>query len=525
MLLTDTGNAIMGIVHSGLITKRLAGVMPIALILAFTTPVWSLAFAADSANSEIDSEESSVELSNRTARQLDFFDQQIATIETELGPFDPALLEPLQGLTELLMESGDFEQVNDILNRRLQLIRIAEGPASLTQLSTLKELINNNIRLSRWQELTANFENIHFIHSQNSETNTLTLLETKNAVRAWHNTAIYLDEPGSRIRHFLESRQLQRQLLREAEESFGEDSPALIPWLYQGAIEQYRVVVFITSQDELGTQAKDYIVRPEQRPVSNYLREGLNIVKRIRQIVETLGDPEAEAMAMIYEADFQMLMDLGTAARLYRAAMDKFEEAAIDSEKIANFFARPVVLPVAQYHLSIDAAVAAQTAYGYVVTPGQDGDDTVHLGDYIAWNESLPVARRPEIPEYASSVTTQLRRVDLEFNISSRGGSENAQGYPVGAGFASSQTRCPGCAEDHAISTQIRSTKVAPNPSCNDAVFISAAVVIASQPDPNQRRLAEQPSAAATATPSANFPQLEISGTLADTVSAQTTAA
>jgi len=38
------------------------------------------------------------------------------------------LLESLQGLTEVLIEAGEFEDVDDVLERRLLLLRTIEGP-------------------------------------------------------------------------------------------------------------------------------------------------------------------------------------------------------------------------------------------------------------------------------------------------------------------------------------------------------------------------------------------------------------
>ena len=110
--------------------------------------------------------------------------------------------------------------------------------------------------------------------------------------------------------------------------------------------------------------ARDDILVRERRQPGNYLREGLNIVKRIRKITEATGNAEAQAMAMIYDADFQMLLGLGTAAKLYRSAKEKLNEAGISEERVEAFFARPVVLPETQFYTSLDQALASQIEYG-----------------------------------------------------------------------------------------------------------------------------------------------------------------
>lgn len=392
------------------------------LMLAFILMQWQHVIAADAALVNEAIEESAIEISNRLTERMDLYREQIGNLETEFGPFDRALLEPLQSLTELIIETGDLVEVDRILKRRLQLIRTTDGPESLTQFSTLAELIRNDIRRNRWQEVTETFEHIYWLQSQDPDAEISTVLEARNAIIAWHFTAIYIDDPNRRTRHFRDAAEIYRQLLRTAQSEFGEESPALIPWLYQDALELFRVKAFFESKDELGGQARRDIVWLESR------RHGLNQVKRIRRIVELMDDPEAEAMAMIYEGDFLMLLEIGTAPRQYRNAMEKLEEAGIDREKVEAFFARPQVLPAPEFYFSMDEALAAQDAYGYTVEPGgEDSDDVIHMGDFVAWNESLPYAGRPEIPELASSVSRELYAVDVTFSIDSVGNVRTAR--------------------------------------------------------------------------------------------------
>ena len=66
--------------------------------------------------------------------------------------------------------------------------------------------------------------------------------------------------------------------------------------------------------------------------------------------------------------------------------------------------------------------MSAQAADGYVYTEGEDGEDPkIHLGNYIAWNESVPFTPMPNRPNMLSDVELGLTRVDTKFRISSRG--------------------------------------------------------------------------------------------------------
>ena len=399
---------------------------------------------AESAVVEEQSEESALQGRIRRQQQMELFNQQIAELESEFGPYDYRLQEPLRGITSLLVEAGDFEEVGSNLNRRLQLMHTSEGLYSLNQLPIIAEHITNDLRQQQWRSVTERFEYIHLIQTQN-DVDSSTLINSLNDVRAWHLAAIYTDEPRRRIEHFLDSTEIQSNIISLAEKEFGEESEMLIPWLYEKAVEQHRVFAFLNSMDELGYDAARHISSREDRAAPSYLREGLQIVERIQDITETMNNPEAHAMAMLYVGDFQMLRReqttsrfggrvasrrRGIAGRTYRRAMDMLREAGISEERIEAFFARPVVLPVAQFHLSLDAAIAQQEYSGYRVeasTENETGpDDAIHLGDFIALNESLPFARRPEPPELALPIATEPNAVvELRFRIDSVGKSRS----------------------------------------------------------------------------------------------------
>ena len=406
----------MEVVQTEFESRSPFGLISLCLLLGWALLQAQNVTAADSAPGNNEIEDSALAFNTRLSEQRALFNQQIDSLEFEFGPFDQTLLEPLRSLTDLAIEAGDFEDAGGIINRRLQLIRIAEGPQSLAQSDTLADLIRNDIRRNRWQEVTESFEHLHWLHAQNPDVNASSILKALSATVAWHYTAMYLDEPRLRIRHFQGATELVRQLIDLAEVRYGEDSPELIPWLYQDALERYRVRRLFESKDELGAQAKSAITRLDSQ------REGLNQVKRIRRLAESMDDPEAEAMALVYEADFQMLLGIRTAPRLYQAAMEKLEEAGVDRKKVEAFFARPLVLPESDFYFSIDEALAAQTIYGYTVgAQAEDTDDVIHLGDFIAWDESLPALRRPEIPELASTVGRELYAVEVRFTINSIG--------------------------------------------------------------------------------------------------------
>lgn len=400
----------------------------ISLISSLAMLQWQISFAADSQLSEEKIEEPALAVSIELEQQKLQLTNQIDFLRSEYGPYDYRLLEPLQDLSAALIEAGDFQEAGNILDRQLQLLRTLEGPANLNQQSIIAESISNDIRMQNWQSVTERFEFLRWLPSQNPDTDTAALLSAMKDASAWHLAAVYFDTPKNRVRHFSISREIQRDILSIAENEFGKDSEALIPWLYDAALELTRVVAFLRSEDELGGAARQRIYGLEGRSQKSYLLQAYGIVQRIREIADAGDNLETQAMAMIYVADFQMLRGLGTSVRMYRDAGEKLKQAGVDQNQIDDFFARPIVLPANQFHRSIEEALAQQAEQGYRVESGdENADELVHMGDFIAWNESLPFTRRPAMPGLVASAIEELNIVQLVFSINSRGKTLNAK--------------------------------------------------------------------------------------------------
>ena len=152
------------------------------LILSFSAIQWQKVLAADS--HVIDETQTPlIEISSRITEQIDSFNRQIASLESEFGPFDLSLLEPLKSLTELLVDLGNFDEASSLLNRRLQLVRVIEGPQSLSQIPALIELIENAIRRQQWQDVTDAFENIYWLQSRQQLADPSTVFEALNTLQ------------------------------------------------------------------------------------------------------------------------------------------------------------------------------------------------------------------------------------------------------------------------------------------------------------------------------------------------------
>ena len=371
---------------------------------------------------ESQSEETALEKSRRTEQQKALFEQQISILETENGPYNGQQLEYLRGITNVLIEEGSLSEADRILDRQLQLIRIQEGPFSQSQIPVVSELIANDIRRQDWQSVSDHFNYIRFIHTHNPDTNSAVLLDALNDIRNWHLSMLVLDDFDRYPQPIEAFRDVLPDIIEVAELVFAAETRELISWLYSIAVDNYRM-------------GAEWL--------------GLRLVRHIEEIAGTMDDLEIQAMTTLYVADFEMLRQRVITNRAkresaskassqvrggdssYRIAMDMLLKAGIEQSQVDALFERPAVLPLPQFHFSLDQMLAAQTASGYTVLSSHADDEVrnsrIHLGDFSAWGRTK--TRRPPVPQFASNIDTESNdenhSVQVRFNINSIGYSDN----------------------------------------------------------------------------------------------------
>ncbi len=363
-----------------------------------------------------DSQESALDASSSFGQQAELLNQQISDIETEFGPYDQKLLEPLQTLTDLFIEVEDLEEAESLLDRRLQLLRIVEGPSTLNQLPVISNQISISLRNSQWASVSDHLEYIRLLHSQNQNVDAIAALSALNNIRYWHQSLVFVDDVEQSLNHIIESRKVLPDILSLVEQEFANEPRQIVSWLYGIALDQHRVAGFIGP---------------------NGILEGQRLVALIQEIVQSMGDPEAAAMAMLYVADFEALHQrwiavpgLGNrvASRIrggadsYSAAMELLAEAGLEQEKIDEFFTRPVLIPVSQFHFSLDDALAQQVADGYSLEPTEESEDQItHIGVFTGWSENFPSAPHPPLPDFETGFYSGMNSALVKFDIDTLG--------------------------------------------------------------------------------------------------------
>ena len=213
--------------------------------------------AADADNPAAEEEltQSATQISAEIAESRRRLNEEIARIESEFDVFDRQLIEPLQGLTSIAQQLGDFETAGSLLERQLQLYRINEGPENPAQIPVVNALIENDIYRQEWDSVTDRFELILSLYEGSNDEESADVLAARSDLELWNYALVYLDEPRDRIFNFRDAREMSRRNVSRAEDIHAEGTIALAEWTYQEAILNQRVASLVESEDELGYDA------------------------------------------------------------------------------------------------------------------------------------------------------------------------------------------------------------------------------------------------------------------------------
>lgn len=374
---------------------------------------------------------------------------EVAEIESESGPYSPDLLQPLQALVELNQTEQDFDEVAAIQSRQLQIMRTELGLDHPDNIAFVDALIATNIKRGAWDEVDNNLEHVRYLQGINSEAEPELLLQAVADQASWKITQMILGEVRRRPRNLLAARELYEELKDLAEDSFGKDDPAMVPWLYLRALNLHRLVAILNSRNTLASDTLERVVqvdgvgrlqaynaragllntfqfgRNNQVPVLDgdrlvgeaYLRDGLAEINNFVEIFEEQGDIEAQAMAEIYAGDFRVLTDIGSGRRSYNRARELLSKAGFSQERIAKYFAEPQLIPMPIFVSSLaEAEALKETTYA----PSISENGTLAI-EFTAQQEEAPTVRLSS--DYGGKWGLELpsQFVEMTFDVSSRG--------------------------------------------------------------------------------------------------------
>ena len=392
-----------------------------------------------------------VRLSNDSLTALQAYEAQLADLESQYGPYHSNLLEPLESMEALLAEMESYERVAELQRRRLQIRRTEFGFEGGELIPLLEEIITTQLQLSDWQGVADSLDHIRHLHVVNSGRDSEAVLATRRRQAQWLYSRVYLDPDRDRADLVLDARDIYDETLDQAKDKYGEDSPKLIPWLYDRALSLYYLVAMMNTDNGLAGSAIDEVVfrdgvarlhtmsanasigaisfyGPSSRvPIVDadepvgvaYLRQARGFINDIEQIGVEINDTELRAMAAIYKGDLNILMRRSSGRKDYREAREWLLEAGIPEERVDSFFARPMPLPMPQF-FSDFAGLERYQRSRLSELPGSE-DQANHVGLLTVWDEDMRAVAIPRAPEGMAELQIDLNHVDLEFRISTRG--------------------------------------------------------------------------------------------------------
>ncbi|MDP1933164.1 MAG: hypothetical protein Q8L60_17075 [Gammaproteobacteria bacterium] len=167
----------------------------------------------------------------------------IEQLESDHGPFDYRLSEPLQAAGSAMEKKGDFIQALRFYDRALHVTRINSGLYSENQIEIVEALINANVSLENWIAVDNHFRYLHLLYTRLYKEGTPELNRGLAQISDWHVLAINNDFGTDRISHLRDVSKLFQQRLKVLEGVLSEDDPVIRTLRYNINISQYHLRV------------------------------------------------------------------------------------------------------------------------------------------------------------------------------------------------------------------------------------------------------------------------------------------
>ncbi|MES3008340.1 MAG: hypothetical protein V4751_11280 [Pseudomonadota bacterium] len=344
----------------------------------------------------------SIDHANRIAE----YEHTIEQLQSEFGPYDQRLIEPLASLTRMLIESGNHDDAVPLLDQQLQIHRISNGLYSAAQIPVVQTLLELRSAAGEWNSVTDTLQYLAWVYQRDETLSPSEQLAGIKALGAWHLRALGNDAQEREAFHLTELSNMEEQATDIATTHYGAGSVALAPYLYDEALASTYIALAImmtseTSQelmlltegirsrplrgsdlppgrglteieieDQYGSRASTVI----ERSFKNNMAKSLQKLKEVRELYAQSGNLEAEGMTVIAMGDVALMRQQyenkpghfagarrgsstpGPALEYYREALALFEEAGIPPELVEALTRCPVLLPITVFHDTVEEA-------------------------------------------------------------------------------------------------------------------------------------------------------------------------
>lgn len=335
----------------------------------------------------------------RTLAEFEAYGRQIQELELAVGRYDVTLVEPLMQQARLAMTLNDFSQASGLLDRTVQILRTSEGLYTPAQLPVLQLSIENDVRRGNWPAANDTLEHLYWLYVNKHRGIDAELIEELRALSAFHLEAVAADVEANQAFHFRKAHEISVVTVRAGIYLWGTKDIRLVPLYYDLVKQNYLQAVAVERGSKTGYELREVApgstwIRSRQVAMRGLYQGGMSHMRLVRQILASQPEPmpEAVAMADIYIADWQVLFAREDAEQTYRNAYAALQEAGIDAAQIDTMFAAPQVLPVADFHGSVAAAIAARPTADMAADWATGTRDALL---FTEWSERFPNVQFP----------------------------------------------------------------------------------------------------------------------------------
>lgn len=293
----------------------------------------------------------------------------------------------MENATELLGQ-GEAAEAEVLFLEALQVSKANAGVDSVHQLPALGGLIQALQAQERWDSMNKLLDYFEWLSNKNrqisleSYLHSLRLLSDLNLEIAGDTR-----NPNSAM-HLVNAKNYNWRAVTAIEAEYGKKDPEVVPWLYRIVLSHFHQSTLvkrrgITSYEYKGDSRAIVpgFAIPKKESLQKSYGIGQELLQRIADIRDDSGDPWSQAIARVYQADWEMLFDKPEdALDHYKHALALLQIAGTSWNDINAFFTRTVVLP-------------AQEAPGL----GSELRLDMRPPEFVAWSDNFPGAQRPQL--------------------------------------------------------------------------------------------------------------------------------
>jgi len=278
---------------------------------------------------------------------------QVDTVEGQDGAMSPVLIEPLRGLAAAQLAGGRVTDAISTLRRSIHLARLNDGLHTPQQVEMLEQLISAYVSMGDFVAADRQQQYLYRVQSYGRSVDNPQKSEATLRYADWMRGAYLGDLGQRRFPRLVGLNDLFENAIEELEETQGENSRELLPYLQRRAELSYLISVY-PGEQESGFRA-------EARPPGNFeladeaqlrfwrmrdhnFRYGLDALRRRETILLNNDDATGEELASAHIA----IADWYQWNRRYASAVRYYEEAwalTDDTAWLEKTFQEPLELP------------------------------------------------------------------------------------------------------------------------------------------------------------------------------------